>query len=142
MKRLSAKNSELSQLIRSWITIEDKIIKTTNEKLEGARDSLLKTFIECIRDDSQKHRELLHLAINDIEGKDLLTDEDKSILEDFINHHAHIEQRVVEIAEASLKLSSSPTVRLILDYLLIDEKKHDHLMFELAKLDQLKGPKY
>jgi hypothetical protein len=142
MKQLSAKNSQLTKLIRSWIRIEENIIEATNEKLDGLKDSLLKTFIECIRDDSKRHRELLNLAINDIGGKDLLTEEDKGVLEDFINQHVHIEQEAVEIAEASLKLTSSPAVRLILDYLLLDEKKHDHLMFELAKLDQLKRPKY
>ena len=66
----------------------------------------------------------------------------KNALTLFITAHTNVEENTVEIAEDAFKKSKNPVVRLILDYILPDKKKHDVLMVALSNLDLNQKPKY
>lgn len=133
---------EFLNIIDHWINIEKNTIRVTKELLEKSQGKLINTMIGCIRDDSKKHQELLELIKKEINGESVVDDFEKESLTRFITAHTKVEENAVEIAEDALKKSKNPVINLILEYILQDEKKHDLLMFELAKLDLSEKPKY
>jgi rubrerythrin len=137
MVEKTGSNKELIALLEIWINIEKVSMEATSDTLSKVDDKLLKALIGDIRGDSRKHKELLELvmAVETKEAKLMQGQADK-ILESFISTHALLEENAVEVAENALDKVTNPISRLIISYILQDEKKHDFLMDALEKYYQ------
>ena len=134
-RRHSAESSEeFRNLIKKWIAIEDGTIEFSGRLLEKSKNPIISCVIDTIRRDSQKHREVLELIVESLEGTTLFTHEDLSIVTEFIDKHAKVEQEAVDIAALVLGKVRTPFVKFLLEYLHEDEKKHDLIMDNLTKL--------
>jgi rubrerythrin len=132
-------NKELIALLEIWINVEKNAMEATTHILSKIDDKLLRALIGDIRGDSRKHKELLELVMAvETKGTQLMQDQADELLASFISTHALLEENAVEVAENAIDKVSNPISRLIINYILQDEKKHDFLMDALKKYYQEK----
>ncbi len=127
-------NEDFLKLLKKWRGIERSTISLTNKTLMKVDNPIVTALIDTIKQDSEKHKEILGLIIDGLEGTTVLTQEDMGILAQFIENHAKVEKDSVEIAEQALKRVRTALPKFLLNYLLTDEKKHDMLMDGLADI--------
>ena len=134
-RRHSAESSEeFNTLMKKWIAIEKATITLSGRLLEKVENPIISCIIDTIKRDSQKHREVLELILECLDGTMTFTHEDMSVVTEFVHKHTGIEQEAVDIAALTLKKVRTPFVKFLLEYLYEDEKKHDLIMSNLAKL--------
>ena len=134
-RRYSAEtNEEFLKLLKKWIAIEKATIKLTENLLPKVENPILTCLIDTIKRDSEKHHQILDLVLEGMEGTITLRHEDMAVLGEFIEKHTQIEQDAVNIAGQTLKSVRTPIAKFLLEYLYEDEKKHDFIMDNLAKL--------
>ncbi len=127
-------NEDFLKLLKKWRGIERATISLTNKTLMKVDNPIITALVDTIKRDSEKHKEILGLIIDGLEGTTVLTQEDMGVLAQFIENHAEVEKNSVEIAEQALKRVRTALPKFLLNYLLIDEKKHDMLMDGLAEI--------
>lgn len=110
------------------------MIQGTASLINKVEDPLLKALIGDVRGDSRKHKELLEL-VQKIENDEAVFLKGKAlqVLESFIVMHSTIEENVVEVAKESIEYAKHPVSKLILEYILQDEEKHDYLLNRLEE---------
>lgn len=127
-------NEDFLNLLKKWRGIERSTINMTNKMLMEVDNPILLALMDTIKRDSEKHKEILGLIIDGLEGVTVLTHEDMGKLNLFIEKHAEIEKQSVEIAEQALGRVRNALPKFLLNYLLVDEKKHDMIIDGLAEL--------
>jgi hypothetical protein len=125
---------QFQELIQKWIGIEDKTISVASDLMSQSSNPVLKTIIDLLKRDSEKHKNVLETINQSLEHTVSFSTDDMKIIDTFVTRHAEIEKNAVETAEQALKMSSLPIPRFLLENLLIDEKKHDAYMEELNEL--------
>ena len=134
-RRQSAETNEaFLKRLKKWIGIERATIKMAQPLLDKAENPILSCIIDTIKKDSEKHKLVLEMILEGMEGTVVLTHEDMGIMSEFIDKHSQIEKDAVDIAEQTLEAVRTPIAKFLLEYLLADEKKHDLIMDNLAKL--------
>lgn len=136
-----ANRKKFEELIKNWIVMEDSTIDSADDLISQSKNPLLKTMIEMVKMDSQKHRRILEAIRLSLDSAVTFTTDDLKVIDSFVDKHALIEKNAIETAEQALEMSSLPIPRLLLEHLLEDEKKHDAYMDELneIKLYMAKG---
>jgi len=131
----SAESSEqFLKMLKKWRGIERATINISAKTLMKVDNPLLLALIDTIKKDSEKHKEILGLIIDGLEGTTILSNQDMGILSEFIENHAQTEKDSVELAENAIKNVRGALPKFLLNYLLVDEKKHDMLMDGLAEI--------
>ncbi len=131
----SAESSEkFANLIKRWITVEENAISSTKELLGETDNPVLKTFIDLMKRDSEKHKDILEVIQQHLTTSYTFTTDDMSVINSFITKHDKIEKNAVELAEETVAACKLPLPKMLLKYLLDDEKKHDLLIDELNKV--------
>ncbi|MBT4287286.1 MAG: hypothetical protein HOD92_08085 [Deltaproteobacteria bacterium] len=134
MEKKAGDNQELIAILEIWINIEKSTIEATSSILPKVNDKLLRALISDIRGDSRKHKELLELVLAQEKNESkLMLGQEETILKSFIDTHALLEANAVEMAEDAVNKVTNPVSKLVLSYILQDEKKHDFLMDALEK---------
>jgi len=134
-KQHSAEKGEpFVKLVNKWIGIEDATIIMAGATLKKMENPVLRTIVDTIQRDSEKHREVLQLLLQQVEGTFVLTPDDMAALHEFIEKHEGIEKGAIELAELTLKSTTNEVAKFLLSYILEDEKKHDLLIDGLNKL--------
>jgi len=122
-----------------WQEIESAAVNATGEILEKTSHPLIRTVMEIINTDSQRHHKVQQMIIDTFEKESVaITPEDLLEVWDLIESHIEIERRTVEFAtEAleSIKGTKLVIAQYLIEYLLADENKHNLL------LDNLEGIK-
>ncbi len=127
-------NEDFLNLLKKWRGIERSTINMTDKTMMKIDNPLILALMDTIKRDSEKHKEILGLIIDGLEGTTVITHEDMGALTHFIEKHAEIEKNSVEIAEQALSKVRTALPKFLLTYLLTDEKKHDMIMDGLAEL--------
>ncbi len=131
-----SKVEEMVDVLRSWQELERKAMSDTAEIMEKTGSPLIRIVMEIIRHDSLMHHRVQQFLIDSV-AKDAVTvtREDIASVWDAIEAHDRAEQRTIRMAEDLRGKAWSPIHKLLLDYLLRDESKHDAL---IAQLDAFK----
>ncbi len=125
----------LVALMKEWQTIEDASIANTTEIIKKSDNPLIHIVMEIIRQDSAMHRRVQQLIIDHFENKAITLSPDELVdFWDLVEEHDEIEQKTIKLAEKALTTTNSPLAQYLLEYLLTDEKKHDKLLDEMAKI--------
>jgi hypothetical protein len=74
--------------------------------------------------DSMKHKELLKVVQECINGTITMTPEELGTISSLIEGHSKIEKEAIDIAEKSLADSKHFVISQIIKYILEDERKH------------------
>ncbi len=136
MKKTAENSEEFLSNIKEWQKLEEKTIAYAEELLSRTNNPLIKITMQMIRDDSEKHKAIQQMIIDNLTKEALrLTPEDIVPLSDALNKHCEAEAKSIEFAKSALKNSSHFVTKYMLSYLLADEEKHHAL---LSKLDEVK----
>lgn len=136
MHKSAEKSKEFLNVIEQWRNLEDRTITSANGLLSKTANPLIKTTMEMIKNDSQKHKAILQMIIDNLTKESLrLTPEDLGPLSDMLSRHMQTEAESIELANKALKMSGLFVTRYFLSYILADEQKHHSL---LRSLDEVK----
>jgi len=131
---LPENRKHFEDLIKRWIVLEESTIDASNNLIGSTRNPMVKTIIELLKSDSEKHKRVLEAIRLSLNSTVTFTTDDMKVVDTFIEKHVTLEKNAVETAQQALDMSSLPIPRLLLSHLLQDEKSHDAYVTELNDL--------
>ncbi len=118
--------------LRQWQAIERRAVDTCAEIMEKTDNPLIRQFMEIIRNDSVQHHRVQQFLIDSLTREQVkLTPEELGEVWDQITAHDEVERETIELAKECRKECRFFVQRALLDYLITDEEKHDHLLKSL-----------
>jgi rubrerythrin len=122
-------------VLRQWQALERDAVNTTAEIMETTDNALIRQIMEIIRNDSVQHHRVQQFMIDTITRTPVtLSPQDLAEVWGQIEAHDALERQTIELAEELLQETTEPIHKVLLNYLLTDEKKHDGILGELEKL--------
>lgn len=135
------KTKEAQEMIvknmRHWQHIENSAVFQTARVMENTDNPIIRIVMEIIQRDSQMHYRVQEMIADSLESKVMtLTPEEVGNVWDMIEKHIETEKETVRLAKESIAATEGKkgllVQRYLLDFLLIDEEKHDALLENLA----------
>lgn len=123
--------AKFEQGIKKWQEVEDQTIASSEDIIHATDNLLVKTIASIIMADSAKHKQVLDLMNDTLEGTVTLQPEELADLSELLRNHLHIERESIRMAQDQYDNSRNFVIRHLLTYLLEDEKKHAKLMQQL-----------
>lgn len=121
-----------------WQKIENASVASTGEVINKTDNPIIRLVMEIIQRDSQMHFRVQELIADSLETKTIsLSPDELGEVWDLIEHHIKLEKKTIELAnEAKKALEGKKMVvqEYLLDYLLIDEQKHDKILETLETI--------
>jgi rubrerythrin len=103
--------------------------------MEKTDNLLIRQIMEIIRNDSVQHHRVQQFMIDMITRAPVkLSPEDLAEVWGQIEAHDELERQTIELAKELLEETTEPVHKILLNYLLTDEEKHDGILGELEKL--------
>ena len=129
--------------MRHWQKIENASVASTGKVIENTDNQVIRLVMEIIQRDSQMHYRIQEMIADSLESKTVtLSPDELAKVWDMIEKHIALEKKTVEYAEesiAALKGKKMVVQEYLLEYLLIDEEKHNKI---LASLETFKKGMY
>jgi len=123
---------KLVSALRQWQTIERKAIDSCANIMEKTDNALIRQIMEIIRNDSVQHHRVQQFIIDSLTKEQVrLTPEELGEIWDEITAHDEVERETIELAKELRKEWRFFVQKALLDYLIIDEEKHDTLLKSL-----------
>ena len=126
-----------------WQKIENASVASTGKVMEKTENPVVRLVMEIIQRDSQMHYRIQEMIADSLETKTItLTPEELVSVWDLVEKHIELEKKTVQFAEealSALKGKEMVVQEYLLDYLLIDENKHNKI---LATLETIKKGMY
>ena len=124
--------AEAVDVLRQWQGIERDAIETTAQIMEKTDNLLIRQIMEIIRNDSVQHHRVQQFIIDSLTKTPVsLTPEELGEVWDEITAHDEVERQTIEIAKKLKEECRFFVQRALLDYLIVDEEKHDQLLSSL-----------
>jgi rubrerythrin len=126
---------ELITFIQNQIEIEKQIVGSLKESLVNINNQAVKGVLGGISLDSEKHAEMYNAALKLLtEVSSALTQEhlDKQI--ELVEKHIQIEAEIIERLDKSIVKFQNEKVRLLLNAIMVDEKRHHSLLKEVLQI--------
>lgn len=121
-------------VLRQWQGIERDAIETTAQIMEKTNNLLIRQVMEIIRNDSVQHHRVQQFMIDSLTRAPLtLTPEDLAEIWGQIEAHDELERQTIELGKQLLQETKDPILKILLDYLIRDEEKHDTILGELEE---------
>ena len=132
MSKAQERTEEAVELLRSWQALEREAIETTAEIMEQTNNLLIRQMMEIIRNDSVQHHRVQQFII-DIMTKETvrMSPDDMAEVWSRLEEHDELERKTIELAKELKEKTTDPVVASLLEYLIIDEQKHDHILNQL-----------
>ena len=122
----------LVKTLRKWQGIERKSIDSCAEIMEKTDNLLIRQFMEIIRNDSVQHHRVQQFIIDSLTKEPIkLTPEELAQVWDEITAHDEIERETIELAKGLKEECQFFVQRALLEYLIVDEEKHDQILQSL-----------
>lgn len=123
---------EMVGVLRDWQGLERGAMNDTAEIMEKTDSAMIRLVMEIIRHDSLMHHRVQQFLIDAVTKEDVpLRREDVAEIWDKIEAHDAVERKTIALAEKLHAKAWSPVHKMLLHYLITDEKKHDGLLGEL-----------
>ena len=125
---------ELVAALRKWQGIERKAIDSCTEIMEKTENPLIRQMMEIIRNDSVQHHRVQQFIIDSMIKEPVrLSPEKLGEVWDEITAHDEVERETIELAKKLKKECRFFVQKALLDYLIVDEEKHDKLLGSLEE---------
>jgi len=122
------------ETLRHWQKLERQAIENMSDLMEKTDNLLIRQFLEIIRSDSTQHHRVQQFIIDSLTTTPVsLTPEDLAEVWDAIAAHDEVERETIEIAKELNEECTFFVQSALLEYLIIDEEKHDHILGQLEK---------
>jgi rubrerythrin len=123
---------EMVDVLRQWQGLERQAMNDTAEIMEKTSSPLIRVLMEIIRHDPLMHHRVEQFLIDSVDKESVtVTREDIAEVWDQIEAHDRHEKKTIQMAEDLRKKAWNPVHKLLLDYLLKEESKHDSLLQQL-----------
>lgn len=127
-----SKVDEMVDVLRHWQALERKAMNDTAEIMEKTSSTLIRIIMEIIRHDSLMHHRVQQFLIEEVtEAAVTVTREELAAVWDALEAHDRAERETIRMAEQLRKNAWTPVQKMLLDYLLREESKHDGLVSQL-----------
>jgi len=124
--------------MRRWQKIENASVTSTGKVMERTKNPVVRLVMEIIQRDSQMHYHVQELIAESLESKTIsLTPEELHDVWNMIEEHIRLEEKSVELANEALKALRGRKMvvqEYLLDYLRMDEQKHDKILETLGTI--------
>lgn len=128
------RTEQLVEGMRRWQGVEREAIETCAAMMERTDNALVRQVMEIIRNDSVQHHRVQQFIIDSLTTTPVrLSPEELAEIWDEIEKHDEVEREVIELGKRLRDECTFPVQRMLLDYLITDEQKHDMLLQELEK---------
>lgn len=122
-------NSELVDFIKKQITIEHAIVSSLNKSLAEIGNPTVKGVLKGISLDSLKHAEMYESALKLLTSvSQALTQENLDKQRELVEKHIQLEAELIEKIGNVLPTVENNKVKLLLNAILADEKRHHALL--------------
>lgn len=122
--------------MRKWQKIEDAAVTQTGEIVAKTDNPIIRLVMSIIHADSLTHHRVQGLIADGLESETVsLSYDDLSDVWDMIEKHIEIEKKTISLAKESLEAIKGKKMvvqEYLLNYLLLDETKHDKMLDDLA----------
>ena len=127
-----SKVEEMLDVLRHWQGLERQAMNDTAEIMEKTSSPLIRILMEIIRHDSLMHHRVQQFLIDGLAKEAVtVTREDLAAVWDSLQAHDRAERETIQMAEQLRKKAWTPEQKMMLDYLLKEESKHDGLISQL-----------
>jgi hypothetical protein len=130
--------SQITENMKKWQAIENASVKSTGKVIEKTENPIVRQIMEIIQRDSETHHRIQQLIIDSLESMTIsLTPEELGEVWDLIEKHIELEKQTIELALESLDALKGRKMVIqeyLLDYLRIDEEKHNQVLDTLATI--------
>ena len=129
---------KITSNMRRWQKIENASVASTGAVIEKTNNPIVRLVMEIIQRDSQMHYRIQELIADSLESKTItLSPDELESVWDLIEKHILLEKKTVELANealAALKGKKRVVQEYLLEYLLIDEEKHNKVLDSLETI--------
>jgi rubrerythrin len=133
-KHLSSKD-ELVKFLKDQIKIENKIVESLNKSLPDLGNPTVKGVLKGISLDSVKHAEMYASAVTLLTNvSKALTQENLDRQKDLVEKHIQMEAELIEKIGKMLPSVKDKKVKLLLNAILSDEKRHHELLKKVLEI--------
>ena len=131
---MSDKVERMVKVLRQWQGVERDAMTATARISEQTDSTLIRLLMEIIRHDSHMHHKVQQFLIDSVTKQSTtVTREDVAAIWESIEEHDKLEKKTIELAEGLRERAWDPSHKLLLEYLLRDEAKHDSLLDQLSE---------
>ena len=128
------RTAQLVEALRRWQAIERESINHTAEMMEKTDNLLVRQILEIIRNDSVQHHRVQQFIIDSVTKTPVsLTPEDLGTIWEQIEAHDKVEREMIELGKQVRDDCRFFVQRALIDYLIVDEEKHDKILGDLEK---------
>ena len=124
--------------MRRWQKIENASVASTGNVIERTENPIIRLIMEIIQRDSQMHYRVQGMIADSLESKTItLTPDELGEVWGLIEKHIELEKKTVQFANealAALKGKKMVVQEYLLNYLLIDEEKHNRILESLETI--------
>ena len=129
---------EIISNMRRWQKIENAAAASTGQIMERTDNPIIHILMEIIQRDSQMHYRVQEWIADSLQYKTVtLTPDELNQVWDMIEQHVEVEKKALEMASRSLGALKGKKMVLqeyLLEYLALDEKKHNELLDRLETI--------
>ena len=111
------------------------IVEEGKKSVKGVKNVLVRELIRGIALDSMKHANMLEAMVALISGaKVFLTEKESERIGGQIKRHIELEKQAIETYSTLLEHIKDERTRLLVDYILKDERRHHELLRKIDKI--------
>ena len=130
------KIAEMVETLRTWQGLERHALETCSNVIQQTENSTIRQIMEIIRNDSLQHHRVQQFIIDSFTKEALtLTPDELGKIWKEIEAHDRVEKKTIELARKLRDECQFPVQKVLFEYLITDEEKHDKL---LEHLDEIK----
>lgn len=130
--------TNLVKTMRKWQKIEDDSVVSTGRVIAKTKNPIIRLIMQIIQRDSKMHYKIQDLIANSLEKKALSLDPDElGEIWGLVEKHIALEKKTIDMAEKSLaaiKGKKMVVQEYLLEYLRIDEEKHNEILSTLSTI--------
>jgi len=124
--------------MRQWQKVENASVASTGNVIEKTSNPIVRLVMEIIQRDSQMHYRVQEMVADSLESKTIsLTPEELAEVWTMIEKHIELEKKTVKLAHDALQTLRGRKMvvqEYLLDYLLLDEEKHNRILETLGTI--------
>ena len=126
---------ELTDFLKEQIKVENRIVESLNRSLGEIRNPAVRGVLKGISLDSAKHAEMYASAVGLLTRvQPALAQEHLDKQRELVEKHIHLEAELIEKISKKLSGIEDKKVKLLLNAILMDEKRHHELLKEVLKI--------
>jgi len=125
--------------MKKWQRIEDASVASTGNVMSKTQNPILRQIMEIIQRDSLMHYRIQGMIADSFSQTVSLNPDDLAEVWDLIENHINIEKKTIEMANSALDAMQGKKMVIqeyLLNYLKIDEEKHDKLLESLTMIQK------